>query len=763
MKKILTLVLSFVLIFSISVAAAPVVEITEQKTLIKGVTYKNIIGLYPSGWQDIHVVTADLTQDHLSLEILKNTQGESYMESTFESAKNNNAVAAINGDFFTAKRGETGRGSAVGVEIRDGKLYSSASVAESMNTFYKAFGESGFNIGAFTFDITLTAANGMQDKIKLINKYDDLTGIVMYTGDWNDTSVGSVGGVIEVSVDKNGNVVEKVTEAEPIVIPEGGYVLSAHMSYNTFLLDYVNVGDKISVDVVSAPDYKKIETAVGGGGILVRDGVAQTEFSHNVTGRNPRTVIGLDKTGTQVTLLVLDGRRFDARGMTQAELAELMVELGCYTALNFDGGGSSLMAIEDRGDIVTANIPSDGTARKVTNSVGIVTTAKENADLKEIKAEAPKYAFAGYKAYISVYGIDEYLREVDVDKTIVYGTDNGTIKDGVLIPEKAGEANITAYCMGMTAETTVTVLDTPAEIAFSTDKAELKSGETYTPVLIAKDAQGRMANIDLTDVKLISSDECVAVSNGIVTAVSAGGAHITAKIGEITANMQVLVDGAESVGTIDNIKITDAQNTANDVSDGGYRFSVFGNTRNAETMFDMFLMNRATIKMKQNSDFQFLLGGDVNTDTLSHVEGTYHTAKEYKRMDKNGDTFITLPNVSGEIYAGDVSVWTRFINDVKSASGNLFIFIDRNYISENEAEIYEFKRVLEEAAKSRNVYVFGGGFVNKYTIENNVRYVNTAGVFPSVSLEGTSVEYIQYVLVTVNGNNVTYEYKQAVK
>ncbi len=183
MKKILSLFIAMMLCTTL-VHAVPTVELTEENTLMRGVVYKNIKGLYPSGWQDIHIITADLNEKHLSLEVLKNSNGESYTQNTLDAAKENDAVAAINADFFAAKKGEAGRGSAIGVEIRDGKLYSSASVAESMNTLYKLVGKNGFIIDAFTFDITLTAANGNQDKIKLINKYDDLTGIVMYTSDW---------------------------------------------------------------------------------------------------------------------------------------------------------------------------------------------------------------------------------------------------------------------------------------------------------------------------------------------------------------------------------------------------------------------------------------------------------------------------------------------------------------------------------------------------------------------------------------------------
>ena len=762
MKKLISIIVIFILTTS-TVCAMPVMEMKEEKTLITGVNYKNIKGLYKSGWQDIHIVTADLTKEHLALEILKNKNGESYMETTVTAAKNNDTVIAVNGDFFAAKKGESGRGSAVGVEIRDGKLYSSASVLESMNTLYKAFDETGFNIDAFSFDITLTAQNGLQDKIKLINKYDDLTGIVMYTSDWNDKSIGSVGGVIEISVDKDGNVIDKVTESEPIEILDGGYVLSAHMSYNTFLLDNVNVGDKLKIDIVSTPDYKKIETAVGGGGVLVREGVAQTEFSHNIGGRNPRTAVGLDETGTKITFVVLDGRRTGAKGMTQTELAELMQELGCFTALNFDGGGSSVMVAENDGKKEIVNTPSGGSPRYVTNSIGITTTAPKEADLKSIKITAPKNAFLGFKTKLLVTGIDKFDREKTLDKKITFKTDNGKIKDGILIPDKSGVATITASVDGKTAKTTIQVLDNPTQIEFSENIYEIKSGGKIIPTLIARDKDGKMANIDLSDVSLSSSNDFVKVQNGVVTGVSKGGAHITAKIGEITANAQILVDGAESIGTIDNIKIPDTQNIEAELKDGGYRFSIFGNTRSNEILFDMFVMNNATLKMKKTSDFQFFLGADVSEKTLSHLDGTYHTAKEYKCIRKNGDTFITLPNVNSQIFTDDTSVWTNFENDVKNSEGNLFVFLDGNFISENEVEIAMFKRILEEQSGKKTVYVFGGGFVNNSTIENGVRYVNTAGFFPSVKVDGTDISYVKYVLVTVNGNDVTYEYKQAVK
>jgi len=61
---------------------------------------------------------------------------------------------------------------------------------------------------------------------------------------------------------------------------------------------------------------------------------------------HPRTAIGVDRTGLAMWLVVVDGRQKGySEGMSLHELARLMRELGCWTATNMDGGGSSIMGI----------------------------------------------------------------------------------------------------------------------------------------------------------------------------------------------------------------------------------------------------------------------------------------------------------------------------------------------------------------------------------------------------------------------------------
>ncbi|MDA0841352.1 MAG: phosphodiester glycosidase family protein [Planctomycetota bacterium] len=100
--------------------------------------------------------------------------------------------------------------------------------------------------------------------------------------------------------------------------------------------------------------------AVAGFGGLLTDGKILPGQSEQ---RHPRTALGLDREGRFLVLVAVDGRQPGySEGMSTRELAELMLELGCASALNLDGGGSTSMVLRDEhGELRIMNRPSDRT------------------------------------------------------------------------------------------------------------------------------------------------------------------------------------------------------------------------------------------------------------------------------------------------------------------------------------------------------------------------------------------------------------------
>lgn len=105
----------------------------------------------------------------------------------------------------------------------------------------------------------------------------------------------------------------------------------------------------------------EIAEAVSGRPWLVEGGELVTETLdafETANDRAPRTAVGLSRDRRTLYLAVVDGRQAESRGMTLYELGRLMAELGAYSALNLDGGGSSEMVVEELGGIVS--VPSGG-------------------------------------------------------------------------------------------------------------------------------------------------------------------------------------------------------------------------------------------------------------------------------------------------------------------------------------------------------------------------------------------------------------------
>ena len=130
------------------------------------------------------------------------------------------------------------------------------------------------------------------------------------------------------------------------------------------------------------------------------------------------------------------------------------------------------------------------------------------------------------------------------DKTVTWTSDNeavATVKDGVVTPVAEGKATITAKAGNKTATCTVTVASATIEVTDITlDKTTLTLAISATATLKAT-----VAPDDATDktVTWETSDKTIAtVADGVVTAVAAGTATITAKTGDKTATCTVTVE-----------------------------------------------------------------------------------------------------------------------------------------------------------------------------------------------------------------------------
>ena len=123
----------------------------------------------------------------------------------------------------------------------------------------------------------------------------------------------------------------------------------------------------------------KVQWANGGGPVLMRDGAIHISNNEEkkfagkaILDLHPRTAMGYKQDGTLIIMAVQGRMKGIAVGATLNELAILFQQLGCYEAINLDGGGSSCLLVNGKETIK----PSDPTGQRPVPAVFYV--KKEN-------------------------------------------------------------------------------------------------------------------------------------------------------------------------------------------------------------------------------------------------------------------------------------------------------------------------------------------------------------------------------------------------
>lgn len=567
-RSLLCISLTFLL--TTSVYADSIYTYKETTDIASGVYLTKVNEFYSDKNISYTIIEADLKNENISFNLLKSKNGIDTFDTVSNLAKTEeNTVAAVNADFFSAHK--NGRGFSLGLELKEGKLMQSPINPDTMATIF--YDDSKINMSYIDFKITITAPNGETDIVRHLNKHTDYFGdILMFTSDFNGgISYGASGEVLEVVVEK-GKITEFRRNMPPCKIPKNGYVFSVSEGNNMFFANNFEVGDEIKLNYSVSEDLFNSSVAFGGGSMLVSKGKALKTFTHTISGYNPRTAIGTDKTGTKLYLVCVDGRNEKSRGMTMEELAYFMEDLGCYYAVNLDGGGSSNMVASTvyNSELETVNSPTEN--RRVSNAIGILHN-KETGKTTGIKVKSDKdVLFIGESTNITASAHDKFLRPTN--ETVILTSSEGDIKSSVFTATKGGLATINARCGKKNASTKIYIIDKISGIKIE-NQMKLKINDSKKLDIEVFDKKGNYAKIENTSAfEITSSDETVAsVENGVITGHKDGRAVITVKKDDAISYTSVIVGSEKFIFAEDFENPTGSLNLYPESSKGNFEKS----------------------------------------------------------------------------------------------------------------------------------------------------------------------------------------------
>lgn len=525
-----------------------VYDLTEQTRLSTGITYERIERFTSVGWMNINVIRANLSDEYTKIEPITSEKGVGNRAPLSSMIKSSGAIAGVNGDFFYM--GDPTY--TYGPLIKDEKIITSPLPYSYGYPTVSMLLNNNVDISVWNPKITLYGSDSIAFDITVLNKTSSIDwGATILTTDWNSTSPGYDGKKDIVEVVVIDNTVSEIRKNQPsTVIPKQGYVIaSSNATTMEQMMKSFIPGQNVTLNIELDFSPENVEWAFGALNYLVKDGQLN-EISDEVLGTNPRTAIGFNKDNTEMIMVTIDGRNKNYVGVKQTELAEIMMSLGAYNAVNMDGGGSTTMGVDflKNSNITVVNIPSDGRERKIASGVGVFNTSPEsnNVSMIEIIPNQDK-VFNNTEVALDMKYFNEYYTPLDVNKNNVELTvspaDAGKIINNVFYPSKAGKAIITAEANNIEGQVEINVLDVPVALKFNTDSLTLGFGDTYEiGEILGIDKDGNSADIPAKYVSYSYRNKVGKVENGIFTAgdVSNTGA-ITATFGTAVKHIQVKV------------------------------------------------------------------------------------------------------------------------------------------------------------------------------------------------------------------------------
>jgi exopolysaccharide biosynthesis protein len=357
----------------------------------------------------VYYITTDLTNQYVQVHgIMANDKiYASQPVSTMAKEHSTNQIsyfAGVNADFFNMG----GTKEPIGTTIIDGEYYFNNS------TGWQAFAIDDKKVPYLANSPVMTCT--IDGKTFSMNTTRAANSLVLYSQRFGTTTgTDNTGSEVVVYTSNNsklmaGRTVTLIVGGTPTTdlgnstIPKDKFILSGQGTMATYVKS-LTAGKQLTMTISLTMDGVKVNNAMqclGGCPLIVSKGkVLDTDgVLDHLTSNNPRTAIGYNASKTKLVMLVVDGRSSLSVGVVSKALADIMLQVGCTEAMNFDGGGSSTIYSKDFGVL---NTPSGGSERSVTNGIYVTTSVPTDNTIASVRFAELKKTVPQYTSYIPVF------------------------------------------------------------------------------------------------------------------------------------------------------------------------------------------------------------------------------------------------------------------------------------------------------------------------------------------------------------------------
>jgi len=739
-KTVLLLLLLTAIILPVQVQAQQILfEHTERTYISHNVVYERNRQVTNAGFLDVHILTVPLNDPYISVAPVESQQDLGVRETALNLLTQAGAIGGINADFFGLAGTHT---LAFGPVIADGQLMSiSHHYNQGSNEFASFFlTNDNFPMLRYITPRIWLGINGVEKaRVYGINKVANVYRpiIINRHGMSSTSSLSARFPDLHKIVVDNGVIIGNTVG--PVTVPQDGFVIVMNPECFARYRPYTWIGMYAQYDVFTnlGANLSDIQTAIGGGGLILQHGQTVHDTGTAISGRHPRSAIGITADFNKLILMTVDGRGHSI-GATHEDMANLLRRAGASEAMHFDGGGSSTMVaqVDGRGaPLQVVNRVSDGSQRRVINALGVFDNSTPGAVSQLVITPEERYVPRGMGLVLGVYGMDTHRHRIPINfENVAFSAYTngypaaGTWNGNTFHPDHAGELYIVATYGDITASRTYTVQDFAA-LQFSMPSIAIMEGETAPVTVTGVTPTGVLSNLSASFGYVqftVNPESLGSVQNGIFVPGSTGSGYITAILGNVRAHLPVAV-GATSQAIADfatlpaviggnpfalsvqvagdgserqlRARVADAAGTSHPINFGVidfndsqtlianipgtgpyvleriYMVTGYAQEDDASLISSMYALSRiqSTVTIPPTTQFTDPLRNNRGGTPNLNLGLPAGGALAYSARAESGTAILQMTATNRGIFASDRSQWGRFLTDINNANPNFVV------------------------------------------------------------------------------------------
>ena len=736
---------------------------TEQR-VANGVTYELNRQVTNRGLLDIHVLRIDMESPGITLgPAIPQEYGTRHTTSNL--LQSNGAVAGINADFFDMSANPA---TPMGQVVQHGNIISVNGGEAGYATFF--VGEYNNPFIRYIRPEIIFLNNGNRNiAVQTINKFERNFSSALFNRQtiYNTAGLDSrFSDLVKLVVEDD--IITHISEpGETVSVPENGYIIVMSLRYSQYFTESIRVGDSAELRIDASVDLDNVISAIGGAGTILENGtLSNSGFVVAPNARHPRSAVGISQDGTEVILVAVDGRSHSV-GATHSEMATIMRNLGAYTAMHLDGGGSTTMAAQtmNHDHVRVVNTVSDGSQRRVVNALGVYNNSTPGEITSLTINTYPNRVFHGSGVNVYPFALDGHLNRMDInwEYAALVSDDAGGVWDGNrFFPSRIGEINFTLMYRDLTYVTSIQSMEL-ASITPSVTTLSATGGQRIPLNFTGTSTMGHAASILNLNFEVVPASLGY-IENNVFVVNSNESGYIRANIGNISTYIGVNISGQTNVRVPVSTPFVNPFNRSlqSVPSTQSFDITFVGNVTIGEDVKPyeyLEIQSDSLLGFAQNSARGIFVGRSDISEIHGLQLGRWSSGYSFDVI--SNVALINLDASRGALTSTSAYNWS-FVNELRNSNvDHVIIQMDRSAASLTSAiDRQMFQEALEQiAASGKNVFVISPeGLSNTTNIINGVNHINIGGLF---NADGSTNENFSILRFRVTNDNISFDIQKA--